>query len=565
MLKKQRRLILDATLLGVVGALSAQVFLLLLKVSQSLFLTHLAAYLPPQLAADSNIIPARTGPHGLWLVPLATTLGGLLAGLLIYSASPESEGHGTDTVVLAFHNLAGHIRARVPLVKLVASALTIGSGGSAGREGPTALISSGVASVYARWRHLSEEDSRLLLLVGMASGLSAIFRSPIGTAIFAVEVLYSDMELEAGALAFTLLGSVVAYSVSGLFVGFGPLFAVPADLIVPTAKDYGWYALLGIASGLVAAILPTVFYGTRDLFHRIPCPNHLKPAIGGAAVGLAALVLPQLLGGGYGYIQSAINGHIGASLLVALGFGKIITFALTIGSGGSGGVFAPSLFTGAMIGGALGQAFHQPAAAFAVVGMAAVFGAAARVPIATLLMVTEMTGGYHLLVAAALAVTVSSFVQSALTSSLKYRSLYENQVRTRLYSPAHYREDLNVALDLLRSQNQSTFPRDRGLELISLLVSGVPVSLPDQRQIRIGILRSRSACKGRPPDCLSPADDEVEIIVVLRGNRVLWPHPDIKLQPEDRLVIVASEPAWQRLLKHLAPVNGVHGGDSRPR
>ena len=234
--------------------------------------------------------------------------------------------------------------------------------------------------------------------------------------------------------------------------------------------------VLGAACGVVATILPMVFYTVRDLFRLIPCPPHFKPAIGGLGVGLAALLLPQLLGGGYGWIQAAIDGRMTGVLLLFLCFGKILTFALTIGSGGSGGVFAPSLFTGAMLGGFLSPMFHQPPAAFVVVGMAAVFGGAARVPIATLLMVTEMTGGYHLLVPAALAVMLSSWVQNLLSASLKYQSLYEAQVPSRPYSPSHYIEQLRIALDLLKTHAVSTGAKGRGLELISLLTSGVPVT-----------------------------------------------------------------------------------------
>lgn len=441
-----------------------------------MFLNWLAGYRPPVLIPDGSISGPAVGAHGLWLIPLATTLGGLLAGVLVYSLAPEAEGHGTDVVVSAFHNLGGVIRARVPFVKLIASAITIGSGGSAGREGPTALISAGIGSVYAVKRHRSEDETRLLMLVGMAAGLAAIFRSPIGTAIFAIEVLYGEMEFEAGALVFTMLGSIVAYAVNGLFVGFRPLFDVPSELAAPGIADYGWYVVLGAACGVVATILPMVFYTVRDLFRLIPCPPHFKPAIGGLGVGLAALLLPQLLGGGYGWIQSAIDGRMTGVLLLFLCFGKILTFALTIGSGGSGGVFAPSLFTGAMLGGFLSPMFHQPPAAFVVVGMAAVFGGAARVPIATLLMVTEMTGGYHLLIPAALAVMLSSWVQNLLSASLKYQSLYEAQVPSRPYSPSHYIEQLRIALDLLKTHAVSTGAKGRGLELISLLTSGVPVT-----------------------------------------------------------------------------------------
>lgn len=555
MLKHRHRLLIDTVLLGVVGALSAQAFVFLLRWCQTVFLGWLAGYRPPGLTGGARISSILTGSHTLWLIPLSTTLGGLLAGFLVYSLAPEAEGHGTDAAVNAFHNLRGIIRTRVPFVKMLTSAITIGSGGSAGREGPTALISAGIGSVYAKKRGYSDKETRLLLLVGMAAGLSAIFRSPIGTAIFAIEVLYSEMEFEAGALVYTMLGSIIAYAVNGYFVGFRPLFEVPAGLAPASARDYGWYIVLGIACGLVATILPMALYGVRDLFRLIPCRPHFKPALAGVGVGLVALAFPEVLGGGYGWIQSAINGGIPTVLLLVLAFAKILTFALTIGSGGSGGVFAPSLFTGAMIGAFLAPILHQPTAAFAVVGMAAVFGAAGRVPIATLLMVTEMTGGYQLLVAAALAVIFSSLVQNLASSSLKYKSLYEAQVPTRPYSPSHYLEDVQIALDLLGKPGLPAGLDFRGLDLLSLLTSGVPVSLPDGKRVRIGVLKPTSPCVGQSitAGCLG-GKDEVEVILVLRGNRALWPHPDLALEAGDRLVALMSDSGWSSLSDHLARV-----------
>ncbi|MEJ2236657.1 MAG: chloride channel protein [Syntrophobacterales bacterium] len=342
---------------------------------------------------------------------MATTLGGLISGFMVYALAPEAEGHGTDTAVKAFHHLGGRIRARVPFVKMLASAITIGSGGAAGREGPTALISAGIGSVYASLERRSDEERRLLTLIGMAAGLSAIFRSPVGTAMFAIEVLYSDMEFDGGALLYTLLGSVVAYAVNGLFVGWQPLFQVPAGLALPHFFDYSWYIVLGAAAGLVATLIPTVFYRIRDGFAALPIPPHFKPALGGLGIGLLAMGLPQVLGGGYGWIQEAIDGRLSLILLLVLIFAKLLAFSLTVSSGGSGGVFAPSLYVGAMLGGLLAQLFHQPSAAFVIVGMAAVFAGAARVPLASMLMVTEMTGGYHLLPPAALAVILSPVVQ----------------------------------------------------------------------------------------------------------------------------------------------------------
>ncbi|HXK06931.1 MAG TPA: chloride channel protein [Verrucomicrobiae bacterium] len=547
MLKQLHRLLLDSVLLGVVGALGAQAFTFLLHWGQIIFLEWIGHYHVPELPPNG-----AGGGHTSWLIPVSTTVGGLLAGLLVYSVAPEAEGHGTDAAVNAFHNLRGVIRTRVPFIKMFASAITIGSGGSAGREGPTALISAGIGSIYATKLHRSQEEVRLLLLVGMAAGLSAIFRSPIGTAIFAIEVLYGEIEFESSALVFTMLGSIVAYAINGIFVGFRPLFAVPPSLRVSSAAGYGWYIVLGVICGLVATILPLTLYTMRDIFHRIPCPPHFKPAIGGLGVGLLALAFPQLLGGGYVWIQAAINGSLPLRLLLFLAFGKILALALTIGSGGSGGVFAPSLFTGALVGGFLSLVLHQPPAAFAVVGMAAVFGAAARVPIATLLMVTTMTGGYHLFVAAGLAVILSSLVQSLLSRNLKYKSLYEAQVPNRDYSPSHFVEHLRRSLELLGTPGISHNFDSRGLELMSLLASGVPVELVDGKCLRVGVLRPKSACVGQPlgSGCLV-AGNNLEFIMVLRGERSLFPHPDLKLEAGDRLVAVASDAAWSAVRPHL--------------
>lgn len=552
---QQRRLILDTLLLGVVGALSAQVFTALLRISQNFLLTWLSGYRPPGLPEEGGVLQQVVGPHGFWLIPLATTLGGLLSGVLVYSLAPEAEGHGTDTAVKAFHRAGGFIRARVAPMKMLASAITIGSGGAAGREGPIALISAGIGAMYATLARRPDEERRVLVLIGMAAGLAAIFRSPIGTALFAIEVLYGDMEFEAGALLYTMLASVVAYVLNGFFVGWQPLFRVPADLGLSSFVDYAWYAVLGVASGVVATSLPVVFYGLRDVFRALPGPSQLKPALGGFGVGVLALALPQVLGGGYGWIQEALDGRLTTTVLLLLLFAKMVAFALTVSSGGSGGVFAPSLFVGAMLGGFLAQLCHQPPAAFVIVGMAAVFGGAARVPIATLLMVTEMTGGYHLLVPAALAVMLCYLVQVALSASLPYQSLYEAQVPSRADSPAHHVEHLRIALGLLRTRQVSIPATIAHLDLLALLTSGIPVDLPDGKQLTIGVLRSESSCVGQPiqSGCLGETDDE-EIVAVLRQGRMLLPHPDTVLRAKDQLLVITSPQAWGRwLAEHLAP------------
>jgi CIC family chloride channel protein len=549
---RRRLLLLDTLVLGVVGALAAQVFMLMLRVTQAVFLQALARYTPPALRVSGGVIPQVIGPYGLWLIPVATTLGGLIAGVLVYRLVPEAEGDGTDTAVRAFHLAGGFIRARVTPLKAIASAIVIGSGGAVGREGPISLIAAGVGSIYASITKRSDEERRLLVLIGMAAGLSAIFRSPIGTAVFAVEVLYSDMEFDAGALIHTLLGAVTAYTVNGLFVGFTPLFEVPDGLAIPGFGDYVNYAMLGLVAGVVATLVPVVFYGLRDLFRAIPIPPHVKPAIGGFGVGLIALVLPQVLGGGYGWIQEAIDGHLAVAILLALVFAKLIAFSLTLGSGGAGGVFAPSLYVGAMVGGFMASIFHQPAAPFVIVGMAAVFGGAGRVPIAAMLMVTEMTGGYQFLVAAALAVVFSSLLQSTLSRPFKYRTLYEAQVSSPAYSPAHHVEHLQTAFRLLREHRAAELKKVGHLDLRMLLESGVPIDLPDRKQLSIATLAADSPLVGEAIG-FDVLEEGVELVAVLRQDYTLLPGGGVRLRAGDELLIIASPEGRGRVAEHLAP------------
>ncbi|MGE5233154.1 MAG: chloride channel protein [Acidobacteriota bacterium] len=547
--REERRLLADTLLLGVVGALAAQVFTWLLRGAQFVFLQAGAGYRPASAPGEGLAVSELIGSHGLWLIPLITTVGGLLSGILVYAFAPEAEGHGTDTVVSAFHRAGGFIRARVAPVKMLASAITIGSGGAAGREGPTALIAAGVGASYATLTRRTEADRRLLGLIGMAAGLSAIFRSPIGTALFAVEVLYGGMEFEGGALLYTMIASVVAYAVNGLFSGWEPLFGISQSLPVPSAVDGLSYVVLGVVAGVVGALLPTVFYRIRDAFRALPLPTMLKPAVGGLGVGLLGLWLPQVLGGGYGWIQLAIDGRMAVSVMLMLAIAKTVAMALTVSSGGSGGVFAPSLFVGAMVGGVLAALFHAAPAAMVIVGMAAVFGAAARVPLATLLMVTEMTGGYRLLVPAALAVMLSFLVQKILTARSRYGSLYEAQVASEADSPAHRLDYLSIAMRLIE-QRGSKVPESVGhVRLQTLLASGIPVDLPDGKRLMLRAVVRGSPLAGRRLGSLVPQAkaSEVEIAAIFRDEHTLLPHADLVLAPKDRLLLIASPAALQSL------------------
>ncbi|MGH9345568.1 MAG: chloride channel protein [Terriglobia bacterium] len=561
------RLLLESAFLGVAGGLAARLFMALLGGCQHLLLFELARYRAPGMTESGRAYGEIIGHFGLWLIPAVTTLGGVLSGLIVYRFAPEAEGHGTDTAVNAFHRKEGLIRDRVPLVKMIASAITIGSGGSAGREGPIALITAGLGSIYARLTHRSEEERRILLLAGMAAGLSAIFRTPLGTSVFAIEVLYGHMEFEVGALFYTMFSSAVAYAVDAYFTGFGPLFRVPA-IPPPALSDYTAYVFLGLAAGLIATALPLILYRVRDLFRVLPAPVWTKPAIGGLGVGLIALALPQVLGGGYGWIQQAINGELPLFLALALLFAKMIAFPLTVSSGGSGGVFAPSLFVGAMLGAVFATVLHQLPAVFVVVGMASVFGAAARVPIATMLMVTEMAGGYQLLVPAGMAVMISYLVQVRLSSFVKYRSLYEGQVPTRHDSPAHYFEQIRVGLDILGGGNLPPMDKIGHLDLPRLLRARVRLDLLGGKELAMGVIREGSPLVGKAMGMLHKqlSYHEFQIITIMRRGQVLLPRPEMLLEADDQVLLVASPDGKEPLSKYLELIPELRaGGMQAPR
>ena len=542
------RLLLLSVLLGIVGALGAQLFIWMLGLGNHYLLTGVAGFVPPTPESVAGSAPLPVLPHLDWHIPLITTLGGLVAGMLVYAFAPEAEGHGTDAVVRAYHREDGRMRARVPLVKSIASAITIGSGGSAGREGPTAQIAAGVASILGSAFRLSVEERRYLLLIGMAAGLSAIFKSPLGTAIFAAEILYGGLAFEETVLGFTIISAAVAYGITGAIEGWAPLFHLPANLTFEHPSELIWYAVLGIAAGAVASLVPVIFYGTRDLFKKIPIPPHFKPAIGGLILGIPAMWLPQVLGGGYGWMQLAIDGRLPLLLMLGLALAKIPALALTVGSGGSGGVFAPTLYVGTMLGGALALGLHGLAGpdvtsqAFAVVAMAAVFGAAARVPLATLVMVVEMTGGYYLVVPTMLAVVLAVMIQQAITRRWRYSSLYEAQVGSPAESPVHHGEYYRTTLALLRKHQFHLEDDIIVQEMADRLSQGQGVPLPGspRRLYAIKVAGRSDAAWKKVRDIALPPD--ANLVSVLRDRSTIAVHGDTVVEAGDR-VVAASPPA----------------------
>lgn len=553
---REHRLLFDTVALGVVAALIAQVYNYALDLSFRSFLGRLAGYTPPGLPTEGGALE-RIGPFGLWLIPLSTTLGGLIVGIITERFAPETEGHGTDTALKSFHRQDGKLRARVAPVKLLTSAITIGSGGSAGREGPMALISASLGSTYATLTGSDSRDRRTLVLVGIAAGLSAIFRSPIGAAIFAVELPYAEMEFEPTALLYTAIGAVVAFAVNGLFVGYTPLFSAPVAVGgLPRTADYIWYVPFGVIAGLFATLLPEFFYRSIAWFRSLPVHAAFRPALGGLITGLIALAVPQVLGGGYGWMQMAIDGHLAVGLMIVLVFAKLVAMSATVGSGGSGGVFAPALFMGTMLGAGFAHLVGQPVAPFAIVGMAAVFAGAAHVPIAAMMMVTEMTGGYTLLVPATLAVMISYLTQRRFSRGMKFRSLYLNQVTSRADSPAHHAKHLEIALKILRDRGLAT---DSGLvgedAAVAALSEGLPLTLEKGRRVLVGVLRNDSPLSGvtLETSAAQRAAEGLHVVTVIRGEHMMAPRPELELTGGDRLVLVVDDQGKNDASRHVTP------------
>ncbi len=493
-----QRWLLIGALIGVVAGVGAILFAAAISLCTHWLLGGIAGYIPPSPAGEGATV--ITAIQHRWLLPVVTTLGGLLTGLIVFTLAPEAEGHGTDAAIEAFHAKGGFIRPRVPLVKIVASAITIGSGGSAGREGPTAQISAGFGSWLGGLLRLDEHDRRIAEAAGIGAGIGAIFKAPFGGALLSAEILYKR-DFEADALFPAFVASATGFAIYGAWAGWTPVFGPGGHFEFTHPASLGGYLILGLCAGLVGLLYPKTLYGLRDLFKRIPIPPHFKPALGGLLVGLIGLVFPQALGMGYGYAQFAINGDfvtLAAWLMAALVFVKILTTSLTIGSGGSGGVFGPGMVIGGFLGGALWAALHTVApglvtgtnaGAFVVVGMGAFFGGIAKAPLAVILMVAEMTGEYALIAPAMLA-TMIAYVVTGDTS------IYESQVPTRLDSPAH-KDD--YALPLLQSltvrdalqtadqeQSLATATPDTSLAVIARLMREHQVaSVPIERDGRL--------------------------------------------------------------------------------
>ncbi len=419
----------------------------MIQAATNFVLGGITGFYPPNPAGDAAAI-AGAHPNFL-LIPLVAAIGGMIAGVLIFTLAPEAQGHGTDEAIAAFHRKDGVIRRRVPIVKAIASAFTIGSGGSGGREGPTAQISAGFGSFVGDVLKLPVKDRRIAVAVGIGAGIGSIFKSPFGGAILAAEILYSGGDFEVEALLPGFIASPVGYVIFASYAGYTPIFGSSIAYTFTQPADLIFYLILGLLCGLVGRAHTFTFYKMKEIFSSLNLPKYAKPAIGLALTGMIGVFFPEVLGLGYGFIQYLIDGNLKLvttnylalptlavlCLVVVL---KIVATSLTVGSGGSAGVFAPSLVIGGFVGAALWVVLNSivpgmapTAAPFVIVGMVALFGGVGRVPIAVILMVSEMTGTLELLVPSMVAVVVSYFVVGP------RNTIYKNQVPLRSDSPAH--------------------------------------------------------------------------------------------------------------------------------
>ncbi len=432
---------------------------------------------------------------GIWFVALVPVLGGLLYGPLVSRFAPEARGHGVPEVMYAVNRLGGRMRPQVPVVKSLASALCIGSGGSVGREGPIVQIGSALGSVTGQALRLSESQLRLLVACGAAGGISATFNAPIAGVFFALELILRDFETRSFGLV--VLASVAADAIGRAAFGSHPFLSLPSfDFTSP--MELVLYAGLGVLATGVGLGFVRVLYGGEDIADRLwRGPEWLRPAVGGVLLGLLLLAVPQMYGVGYPVLQLAVAGHYAIIALLALLAAKVLATSLTMWIGGSGGVFAPSLFMGAMLGSAYGAAAHSlmpgvaaAAGAYGLVGMGAVFAASARAPITAVIIIFELTGDYRIILPLMCAIVVATALSNALTPDTIYTlKLRRRGIDIDERQPAGLMAQISVA-DAMDRAPQALGPDDTLEELAACFASAGSDTLPvtDPGGALIGVL-----------------------------------------------------------------------------
>ncbi|MGI8678259.1 MAG: chloride channel protein [Jatrophihabitans sp.] len=362
---------------------------------------------------------------GRWFVLLAPVAAGLVYGPLVHLFAREARGHGVPEVMYAVARRGGRIAPQVAAVKALASALCIGGGGSVGREGPIVQIGSALGSTIGLIVRVAESRMRVLVACGAAGGIAATFNAPLAGVLFAMELILRDFTAES--FGMVVLASVTASVIGRGAFGSAPFLHLPA-FTVQHLIDYPLFAVLGLLAGLIGVLFTRILYLIEDACDTAwRWPEWARPAVGGLLLGGVLLVLPQMYGVGYPVLGNGVAGKYTIPFLFALLAGKIIATSLTIGIGGSGGVFAPSLFIGAMTGAAYGQTLHHlapglagPAGAYALIGMGAVFAGAARAPITAVVIMFELTGEYSIILPLMTAIVLATGLSHLLTTDTIY-------------------------------------------------------------------------------------------------------------------------------------------------
>jgi CIC family chloride channel protein len=475
-------MVVVATVLGLLGGFSAVGFRELIR------LGNLAAW-----QRGPFTLEYLAGLPAWWKV-LAPAAGGLIVGLITYRFAREARGHGVPEVMEAVALRGGRIRPRVVVAKLLASGVCIGSGGSVGREGPIVQIGSALGSTVGQWLRIDPTRLRTLVACGAAAGIAGTFNAPVAGALFAVEIILGDF----GVTQFSpiVISSVAATVVSRRFLGDFPAFEVPPYSLVHASELFA-YAGLGILAGLAALVFIRSLYGLEDFFERVRLPAVLKPVVGGALVGLIGIGAPHIFGVGYEAINEALRNNLAWSFMLVLVALKILAVSITIGSGGSGGIFAPSLFIGAMLGGAVGNLVESfwpthaaGAGAYALVGMGAVVAAATHAPITAILIIFELTGDYEII----LPLMISAIIATLLASRLQPASIYTLKLLRRgvdIYRgrAVNVLEHIPVR-EIMRPDARTVAPGDGLASLLSTFIAypGSALFVTDQEGVLQGII-----------------------------------------------------------------------------
>ncbi len=417
------------------------------------------------------------------LILIIPVIGGLIVGPIIYYLAPEAKGHGVPEVMQAILLKGGQIRGRVAFVKAVASAISIGTGGSVGREGPIIQIGSSLGSVVGQFLRVSTKRLKTLVGCGAAAGIAAAFNAPIAGALFAVEIVLMDFAV--AQFSPIVISSVMATVISHTFEGNFAAFIVPKYQLA-SPVEIGFYFILGAGSGLVAYLFIKTLYYCEEIFdNRIKIPESFKPALGGLGIGVIALAFPQVMGVGYDSINNALYGNMIWYVALILIFMKILATALTLGSGGSGGIFAPSLFMGAMLGYFFGSFVHSyfpgitaSPGAYALVAMGGLVAGTTRAPITAIIIVFELTNDYHII----LPLMITCIMSMIISSKLSRESIYTLKLVLRNIGlkegiETNVMESIYVK-DVYRKEFESILVTDNFSQIVNRIIRGKEADFP---------------------------------------------------------------------------------------